>query len=250
VTKKGLSFGQVASLYDAARPSYPDELFDAIFAFGELSAGDDALEIGAGTGKATVSMLARGVRVECIEPDAEMAAVLRTKGVNAHATTFEAWPLREDAFRLLYAAQAWHWVESADRYDKAAAALAPGGTIALFWNKPRELDVALGAHIDAIYERIAPETQDGKPSNWGLDATLDQLAAAPAFGDPVKQTFAWAQEYSRDEFIDLQRTTSVHTTLDEPRREQILREVSAAIDANGGTVTNTYDADLYLGRRL
>jgi SAM-dependent methyltransferase len=248
VSNRGLSFGRVAGLYDALRPTYPDEMFDAIVAFGGLVAGDAALEIGAGTGKATLSMLARGLRVDAIEPDAEMAGVLRDKGVTVEATTFEAWPLRAGAYRLLYAAQAWHWVESADRYEKAAAALAPGGTIALFWNTPREFEGALGTEVDAIYARIAPETQKWKPNRWGLDVTLDQLVAAPGFVDEQKQSIEWAREYSRADYVALNRTTSVHLMLDEPRREQILREVGEVIDAHGGTVTCTYDTQVYMAR--
>src|SRR5262249_23055090 len=155
----------------------------AILAFGSLSAGAAALEIGAGTGKATMSVLARGLDVHAIEPDPGMAAVLRDKGVDVQDTTVEAWPLRADAFPLPDAGQAWHWVESADRYEKAAAALAPGGVIALFWNTPRPLEGEMGTAIDEIYERIAPETQVWKPDRWALDVTLDQLAAAPGFGD-------------------------------------------------------------------
>jgi SAM-dependent methyltransferase len=242
-------FGRVAEQYDALRPSYPDELFDAILSFGSLDAGDRALEVGAGTGKATLSMLARGLRVDPIEPDADMAAVLRGKGVDVDVTTFEAWPVRAETYRLLYAAQAWHWIESADRYEKAAAALTPGGTIALFWNTPRQFEGALGKEIDEIYERIAPETQVWKPNRWALDATLDQLTESTVFDDEQKQSFEWSQEYEGDNYIASNRTTSVHLNLDEPRREQILREVGDVIDAHGGRVVTTYDTQLYLARR-
>jgi SAM-dependent methyltransferase len=237
----------VAEQYDALRPSYPDEMFDAIVAFGSLAAGERALEVGAGTGKATMSVLARGLRVDCIEPSAAMAAVLRGKGADVAETTFEAWPLRAGAYRLLYAAQAWHWVEGAGKYEKAAAALEPGGTIALFWNTPRELDDTLGAAIDEIYERIVPGSEERKPRHWGLDRTLDELASD--FEAPQKRSFAWSQECTRAEFCDRQRTTSLHLALEPDQLERLLDEVGSAIDAHGGTVTNTYDAQLYLGMR-
>ncbi len=101
--------GEIAAEYDAFRPSYPDALFDAVIEFGDLQAGDRALEIGAGTGKATVGFLARGFAVQALEPSPEMAAVLRTKCVEVEPTLFEAWTPPAEGFNLVYAAQAWHW---------------------------------------------------------------------------------------------------------------------------------------------
>ena len=58
-----LVFGEVAQQYDEARPSYPAEVFDFVMSYGALKVGDDALEIGAGTGKATEKFIARGLHV-------------------------------------------------------------------------------------------------------------------------------------------------------------------------------------------
>ncbi len=87
-------FGEIAQQYDAFRPSYPDALFDTIVEFGELHAGDRALEIGAGTGKATAGFRARGLDVHALEPSPEMAAILRATGVGG----------RRDAVRVVDAA--------------------------------------------------------------------------------------------------------------------------------------------------
>src|ERR1700744_4942951 len=77
-----LVFGEIAALYEASRPSYPEALIDDLVAW--ASHGVDrpsALEIGAGTGKATRLMAARGVAVTAIEPSSEMAAVARRLAV-------------------------------------------------------------------------------------------------------------------------------------------------------------------------
>ena len=50
-------FGEVVQDYDQVRPGYPDDLVDDVTA---LSGAGPALEVGAGTGKATVSFAARG----------------------------------------------------------------------------------------------------------------------------------------------------------------------------------------------
>lgn len=59
---------EVARTYDEARPSYPDQLIEDIIEKARLSPYDRLLEIGAGTGKATIMFVERGFRVHCIEP--------------------------------------------------------------------------------------------------------------------------------------------------------------------------------------
>ena len=71
------SFGAVADEYERMRPGYPAELVGDVvgFAFGTV---DRALEVGAGTGKATLAFADRGIAVTALEPDKAMAAVLTT----------------------------------------------------------------------------------------------------------------------------------------------------------------------------
>jgi trans-aconitate methyltransferase len=65
--------------YDAARPGYTDELYDAL----EPLAGARVVEGGAGTGIATRALLARGARVVPVDLGARMllAARARTSGL-------------------------------------------------------------------------------------------------------------------------------------------------------------------------
>jgi SAM-dependent methyltransferase len=248
-SEQALVFGEVAEQYDRARPSYPDALFDTVIAHGGLAAGDAALEVGAGTGKATRGFLARGLRVHALEPSPGMAAVLRGHGVEVEATTFEAWPLRTASFRLVYAAQAWHWVRSDDRYEKAAAALAPGGTLAVFWNRGREWDGPLGTDNDAAYHAHAPHLTNST-GHWDLDRHLDELGAVPAFERATKRVVTWEQRYSTDEWVTLLGTHSDHRILPEEQRMELHAAVGDVIDHHGGTVDVVYDTLLYLATRV
>jgi SAM-dependent methyltransferase len=242
-----LVFGEVARQYDAYRLSYPDALFDAIVEFGGLAAGDRALEIGAGTGKATTGFLMRGLDVHALEPDAEMAAVAREKGIDVEESLFETWTPRR-AFDLVYAAQAWHWVHGADRYDRAAAALRPGGTLALFWNKEREWTGELGAAIDAVYAELAPHLHGGKA--WNLEGVLAEIEATRAFEAPVVRSVTWSRGYTRDEWIGLLGTSSDHRILPAEQRSRVFAAVGDVIDRHGGRVDAVYDAVAYLSRRV
>lgn len=245
--EQGLVFGEVADDYDALRPSYPDAVFDRIVQFGALKPGERAVEVGAGTGKATRSFLARGLSIHAVEPSLEMAAVLRQYGVEAETVRFDAFTPQEQ-LRLLYAAQAWHWVVGADRYDRAAAALAPGGTIALFWNKPREWDGELGAANDALYARHAPHLEGGA-KNWHLGGVLDELVAHSSFSDPAQQTFTWAQRYTSADYVRLLTTMSDHRMLPESTRAALHSDIAALVEEHGGDAEVVYDTNLYLAHR-
>ncbi len=243
-----LVFGEIASEYDRFRPSYPDALFDTIMEFGELRAGDRALEIGAGTGKATVGFLARGLDVHALEPSPEMAAILRTKGVAVERALFEDWEPPADGFRLVYAAQAWHWVQGDDRYERVAAALRPGGTAAFFWNEGREWSGDVGAENDAVFADLAPGLVGG--AHWNLDRVLDGFAACASFAPPEKRTVTWRCEYTRDEWTRLLGTHSHHRMLSPAVQVELTRRVGEVIDRHGGRVEAIYDVECYLSRRV
>lgn len=72
-----LAFGRVAELYDRARPSYPPAVIDAVVEFAGLTSPARIVEVGAGTGKATVLLAERGLGVLALEPSHEMAQVAR-----------------------------------------------------------------------------------------------------------------------------------------------------------------------------
>jgi ubiquinone/menaquinone biosynthesis C-methylase UbiE len=49
------TFDQFATLYDRARPNYPVQLFNDLFALGNIGPGARVSEIGCGTGQASRS---------------------------------------------------------------------------------------------------------------------------------------------------------------------------------------------------
>ena len=107
------SFDGVAALYHDARPGYPEALFDELVAFAGLGRGARILEVGCGTGKATLPLARRGFAMTCVEPGENMAAIARREcaafpDVEIAVARFEDWPLRRAAFDLLISAQAFH----------------------------------------------------------------------------------------------------------------------------------------------
>src|SRR5215467_15015689 len=104
----GLVFGEVAELYERVRPPYPVALFDDVLSYGQISGR--ALDVGAGTGRATIAFAARGVPVVAVEPDNAMADILARRaakfpGVEIVRSRFEEFGTSEQ-FGLLFCAEA------------------------------------------------------------------------------------------------------------------------------------------------
>ena len=133
------TFDAVAGDYHDARPEYPESLYAALLALTGVRPEADALcEVGSASGKATLPLARRGFAITCVELGAALAAEARRNLASFEAVTvvnadFEAWqPPAGESFGLVFAATAWHWIDPAVKYRKAASLLRPGGHLA-FW---------------------------------------------------------------------------------------------------------------------
>jgi SAM-dependent methyltransferase len=262
-SERRLAFGGVAELYDRERPSYPSGLVDDVLAFAGAGPGDRAIEVGAGTGKATAMFAQRGLAIIAIEPSSEMAEVAgrncaRYQNVTIEQSDFERWRPAGEAARLLFSAQAWHWVTPELRYLRAREALAAEGALAVFWNRPRWESCDFRDELGQAYRDAAPEFGPGAgpgpmhpvartpPELWG--DWEGELRAAPGFGEPQIRLYNWVQEYSTDQYVRLLQTHSDHILLEPQRRDALLDAVAGVIDRHGGTLELEYVTLLCLAR--
>ncbi|MBV8990542.1 MAG: methyltransferase domain-containing protein [Solirubrobacterales bacterium] len=255
-----LSFGKVAELYDRTRPSYPAALVEELIALAGLGQGERLLEVGAGTGKATLMFASRGVPVLAIEPSAEMAAVARRNcapylGVSIVESDFERWRPAGERFPLLYSAQAWHWIAPEVRFARARQALPAGGSLAAFWNRVDWSSCELHEELQAAYRRAAPEfAVDGPMHPAGLERGqmsgqwMAEIADEPQFESPAVEEFPWTCEYSTEEYVALLRTHSDHHLLEQRQREALLAAVAEVLDCSGGVMRVPYETQLCLAR--
>jgi SAM-dependent methyltransferase len=255
-----LVFGEVAELYDSARAGYPEALVNDVIGFtGAEGPGLRALEVGAGTGKATVSFASRGLEIVAIEPSAAMAAVARRNTsqfpkVHIEETSFEDWPATEGSFRLLYSAQAWHWVSPAVRYVKAADVLAASGVIALFWHRVRWQGQSLRGELEELYQRLAPDLLAQRPTFPGVgsarsgDGVGADIMETGLFRDVTVRSYPWLARFTADSYADLLLTQSAHRMLAEERRNELLDAVRGLIAAHGGEIEVPHGTLLVMAR--
>lgn len=250
------SFGSVAEAYDRVRPSYPAAMVAEILDYAHVRPGGCAVEVGAGTGKATALFAAAGLSIDAIEPSSEMAAVARENlsgpAVRFLTTKFEDADLPSDHYRLLFSGQAWHWVEPITAERIAARILVPGGALACFWNRIDWSHCALRARLDDAYAAIgwAPvglmtprQARLEFAEQW-----RERIAAAPGLSAAEDRTYEWSQTYSTAQYIALLGTHSDHVLLPESQRIELFGAVATVIDEAGGSLELVYSTQLCLAR--
>ncbi|ASW05898.1 class I SAM-dependent methyltransferase [Rhizobium sp. 11515TR] len=250
------TFDGVASLYNTSRPLYPAALFADVIDFAGLEAKDQVLEIGCGSGQATEGFARRGLSILALDPGAELIAVARERlaefpRVRFEQTTFEAWPGKPESFRLIFAAQSFHWVSPELRFAATAALLAPEGTLAVFGNVPMKPEPPLSDKFAGIYACHAPQFAGPPVEAWYLpDGPIArELRQSDHFGAPAHHSYSWRRSHTAQSYTDLLRTLSSYRLLSEDRREALLFELADAINARGGVFELHYETHLYLARR-
>jgi SAM-dependent methyltransferase len=154
--ERRIHFDEIVLNYDRVRWNYPDELYNDIFKYTKNDKCKEAIEIGAGTGKATTPFINAGYNVTAIELGKNMVEFLGNKfcGVNKFNiinTAFEDVSLDKDNFDLIYAASSFHWVDSEIGCPKAFSLLKNGGVFALFRNNFSPEDHELYSEFQEVY---------------------------------------------------------------------------------------------------
>ena len=236
-------FGEDAPRYHRSRPGYPAALVDDVLQGCDMPAR--VLDVGCGTGRAALLFIERDCVVVGVEPDARMAALARSHGVAVDIDTFEAWDPAGRHFDVVISGQAWHWIDPDVGVPKAAAALGPGGRLALFWNAVRH-DAASGAALSPVYQEIAPELAGSVVLAPAArpDTHVEPIAASGLFGLPVVSRYTWPQRYTTEQWLDLLGTHSDHRVLPPDQLEALLAGIGKAIDGLGGFFSVAYDTTL------
>jgi len=129
-------FDLAAEDYQRTRPVCPPQLFDDLICRAGLEAGNRVIEIGCGTGQATVPLAQRGLAVTAIELGAELAAVARRRLAGFPAAevvtgSFEDWQPDGAPADAVVAVNCLHWIDPQRRYSKPHELLRPGGALAV-----------------------------------------------------------------------------------------------------------------------
>ncbi|MGW5479591.1 class I SAM-dependent methyltransferase [Streptomyces sp. NPDC004008] len=248
---RALSFGAMAQAYERFRPGYPVELFDMVLAYADQPVRT-ALEIGAGTGKATRLFARRGIRVTATEPDEAMLAELR-KHVPASVRTVQA--AFEDLepgerYGLVYAAAALHWTKPDERWSRMAALLEPGAAFASCGGPIRLADPAVDEAVRAarapFLESDEIPSPDGTPPGHAMQWPGTELQRSEWFTDVQQCLIERNLTMSARHYIGQLSTVSAYLMLPNSEREQVFGQIMQVLPE---TVEIVADITVHLARR-
>jgi SAM-dependent methyltransferase len=236
--ERATSFGSVADAYERARPGYPDEAVRWLVG----DAPCDVVDLGAGTGKLTRSLVALGHHVTAVEPLPEMLAQLRVAvpGAVPLMGNAESIPLADGSADVVTAAQAFHWFDHGPALAEIARVLRPGGRLALVWNARDDTEAWVAELTDTVIGRS--EFRAG-----GVAAVTESIDESGLYGPVEQATFAHVQLLGRSDLLELVRSRSQCAVLDEEERQPVLVRVGALFDryATDGVLTMPYVTECF-----
>ncbi len=231
------AFAEVAVAYERGRPGYPEEA--ARWLAGEEPR--DVVDLGAGTGKLTRTLVALGHRVTAIEPLPEMLDLLpvAAPGAGAILGNAEVIPLPDDFADVVTSAQAFHWFDHTLALPEIARILRRGGRLGLVWNTRDERE----PWVKRLSQLIGSEGT----STMDVD---EPIAASDLFGPVERAEFHIEQVLDRETLLELVLSRSYCAKLPPAEREPILEAVGRLYDEVAGNdgvllpyVTECFRAD-------
>ena len=255
------AFNLVADLYDRIRPQYPAALFDDIVSLSGIPENGHILEIGCGTGQATLPLAKRAYHIDAIELGDQLAAIARAKlagfpRVSIVKADFETVSPQRASYDLVVAATAIHWIDPQLRFQKPHDLLKPGGSIALFWCLPVQTEISQASNkaLNEVYRRMVPEwTKAYRAPPHPDDITTEYEQTIPGsglFSDLEIRRYPLPIAYSAETYVDLLATFHDHQLLEPEKQQRLFDGVRQVIETQfDGSITREQVALLYVARR-
>jgi SAM-dependent methyltransferase len=251
-------FDEDAERYDRARPGYPEALIDDLFVLAGIGSGSRVLEIGCGTGQATVPLARRGCSVVAVELGARLAVVAARNlapypNAQVVVDTFEDWPPPDEPFDAVVAFSSFHWIDVHVGLARVADALRPGGSFATI-----DTDHVAGGtdpffvDVQECYERFDPTT----PPGLRLSRADDVVYSADPdpegrLGAAHIRRYETDLAYTTATYLDVLQTYSVTRALDDGERAGLLTCIGSLIDERyGGLIVKRYLRTMRVSRRV
>jgi SAM-dependent methyltransferase len=237
-------FDTVAEDYDRVRNRYPEEIFNDLVDLAGLSSGARVVEVGCGTGQATLPLAQRGLSVVAVELGEHLAALARRRlavfpNVEVVQATFEEWePSGTADFAAVISFAAFHWVDPNMRYVKAARLLKPQGAIAIVdWQDTLSQDGdPFFVAVQEDYAAVVPEWKMTAPlpseAIVDRDRVKQHIDASGCFEPADVRHYVWSVTYSARDYVTLLGTMGSFLVLDEERRSRLFRRIERRITDN------------------
>ncbi|MFI9407042.1 class I SAM-dependent methyltransferase [Nocardia sp. NPDC052316] len=241
------SFGTAAPAYAEHRPDYATA---AVRWAMEDAPGPRVLDLGAGTGKLTGTLVALSADVVAVEPDPAMLAELRRvlPAVRALPGSAEEIPLPDGSVDIVLAGNALHWFDMAVAGPEIARVLAPGGILAGLWNVMDDrVDWVAGLARVGGSAAVGPRDTF---SSWRAATKRLYLPAAalnPRFGSPEQSEFAHGQRRTADSLVATLGTRAGVLVMPDEERQATLGRIRAFLASRPETSSGEFTLPMSTG---
>ena len=220
-----MSFGSIAEDYDELRPQAPQQAVGWLVPL----RCEVAVDVGAGTGLFTRTLVGRVAQVVAVEPDARMRKVLtaRSPGVRVVEGRGESIPLPDAAADAVFASSAWHWMDPERAVPEIGRVLRDGGRFGLIWTS-RDREVDWVRNLDRLPGGDRVEAESADRFRRRLDFALPE---PQIFGNIARETFRFVRTMTVEGAVAMLGTYSRAIVACPDDRAQALAEARAALKA-------------------
>lgn len=220
-----MSFGSIAENYDGLRPQPPSDAVNWLVPSG----CGVAVDVGAGTGLFTRTLLGKAAQVVAVEPDARMRKVLtaRSPGVRVVEGRGESIPLPDASADAVFVSSAWHWMDPERAVPEIGRVLRDGGRLGLIWTS-RDREVGWLRDLDRLPGDEASDAAATDRARRRLDVVLP---LPTTFGNFARETFRFTRTMTIDDAVAMLGTYSRFLVASPDDRARRLTEARAALAA-------------------
>lgn len=227
------NFSKISALYDQVRVSYPPKLINDIVMYSKISKNSNVLDVGCGTGQATLLFAERGFSIIGVDISKQMIAVAKQKCVpfpkcQFAVSSFEQVDFPESSFGLIVSGLAWHWVRPGGRYEKAHHLLKPEGTLALFWSYLEHEKSSFLQMVSTILDRYGKQdsscSASPKIKNYA-ELCFEELKQNPLFLPAMRKEYQENISFSLEQFSRFVSSYSWVLKLPKERQRALVKEL-------------------------
>jgi SAM-dependent methyltransferase len=245
---------------DALLPGYAPGLFQLLSRELGLQERPLVVDVGAGTGRASIAMARLGWRVTAVDVDGPALDVLRARAaeegldVGTVQATAEETGLDATSVDLVTAAHSFHWFKKRPALAEMARITRPGGGVALFWNvRDRDRSSFVAGYQDLLDRYGVAKRLYLEAERASGRATREALAGAGGLGSPRLHRVGHDMSMRPDDFIKISLAPAFVRAFSPERQDAFRGEVTELLAHHGfggeAPFTIPYRIDCWIATR-